>query len=85
MNKTTSSWCALFGTASANLIIYGFYVVLGINTIMVSPAGIEFWLNCLFLMIKKHISYLDTIIGTITSDELLRSQAATLGRFSQDH
>lgn len=40
MNKTTSSWCALFGTASANLIIYGFYVVLGINTIMVSPADI---------------------------------------------
>lgn len=36
MNKTTSSWCALFGTASANLIIYGFYVVLGINTRMVS-------------------------------------------------
>ncbi|EAA0603505.1 hypothetical protein DXO07_13780 [Salmonella enterica] len=56
--------------------------VLGINGV---PAGIEFWLNCLFLMIKKHISYLDTIIGTITSDELLRSQAATLGRFSQDH
>lgn len=40
MNKTTSSWCALFGIASANLIIYGFYVVLGINTIMVSPADI---------------------------------------------
>lgn len=40
MNKTTSSWCALFGIASANLIIYGFYVVLGINTRMVSPADI---------------------------------------------
>lgn len=45
MNKTTSSWCALFGIASANLIIYGFYVVLGINTRMVSPAGIGKYAN----------------------------------------
>ena len=41
MNKTTSSWCALFGIASANLIIYGFYVVLGINTRMKPIAQIS--------------------------------------------